>query len=83
MNQEQIDGGLEQGKGRLKDAAGALLGDLKLQDSGKADQLRGQAQSLYGELIDRLGGLASGRPAAALAGAFGLGLALGLILSRD
>lgn len=83
MNERQLNGGIEEGKGRLKDAAGALMGDLKTQASGKAQVLRGQAETLYGDAIDRLSTLAAERPAAALAGALGIGVIIGLILARN
>ena len=83
MSEQQINGGIEEGKGRLKDAAGALMGDLKTQASGKAEQLRGQAESLYGQAIERLSDVAAERPAAALAGALGIGIVIGLILGRS
>jgi uncharacterized protein YjbJ (UPF0337 family) len=83
MNEQQINGGIDQAKGRLKDAAGALMGDLKTQASGKADQLRGQAVSAYGDAIERISNIAAERPAAALAGALGIGVVLGLLLARN
>ena len=83
MNEHQVNGGLDQGVGRVKDAAGALLGDLKTQASGKAQQVRGQAESLYGDALNQLTDIASKRPAAALAGALGIGVVLGLLLSRS
>ncbi len=82
MNEHQVNGGIEQGKGRLKDAAGALIGDLKTQASGKAQQFRGQAETLYGDGIDRFSKLAVERPAVAIAGALGIGFVLGLLLAR-
>ena len=83
MNEHQVNGGIDQGAGRLKDAAGALMGDLKTQAAGKAQQLRGQTESLYGEAIDRFTALATKRPTAALAGALGIGVVIGLLLSRS
>lgn len=83
MTEQQINGGIEEGKGRIKDAVGALTGDLKMQAAGKAEQLRGHAESLYGEAIDRLSDLAAERPAAALAGALGIGIVIGLFLGRS
>ena len=83
MTENQFNGGLEEGKGRLKDAAGALMGDLKTQASGKAQQLRGRAESLYGDAIERISDLAAERPAAALAGALGIGVVIGLLLARS
>ncbi len=83
MTEQQLNGGIEKAKGRIKDAAGALTGDLKTQAAGKAQQLRGQAESLYGDALDTLTSLASERPAAALAGALGLGVLIGLLLARN
>jgi uncharacterized protein YjbJ (UPF0337 family) len=83
MSEQQINGGIEEGKGRLKNAAGAMMGDLKTQASGKAQELRGQAESLYGEALDKLTVLAQERPAAALAGALGIGVIIGLFLARN
>jgi uncharacterized protein YjbJ (UPF0337 family) len=83
MTEQQINGGIEQGKGRLREAAGALMGDFRTQAAGRAQQLRGQAESLYGEGIERFSKLAQERPAAALAGALGIGVIIGLILARS
>ncbi len=83
MNEQQINGALEQGKGRIKEAAGALAGDLKTKASGAAQQLRGRAESLYGDAMDRATGLAHERPVAAIAAALGLGLLIGLLLARE
>ena len=82
MNEHQINGGIEQGKGRLKDAAGALMGDLRTQAAGKAEQLRGQAETLYGDAAGKLGKFAAERPTTALAGALGIGVVIGLLLAR-
>lgn len=83
MSEQHINGGMDEAKGRLKDAAGALMGDLKTQASGKAQALRGQAENLYGDAIDKLSALAQERPAAALAGALGIGVIIGLFLARN
>jgi uncharacterized protein YjbJ (UPF0337 family) len=83
MSEQQINGGIEEGKGRLKDAAGALMGDIKTQASGKAQQLKGQMEGFYGDAIERISDLAAERPAAALAGALGIGVVIGLLLARS
>jgi uncharacterized protein YjbJ (UPF0337 family) len=83
MSEQQVNGGIEQGKGRLKEAAGVLMGDLKTQAAGKAQQLRGQAETLYGDAIERFSALAAERPAVALGGALGLGVVIGLLLARS
>jgi uncharacterized protein YjbJ (UPF0337 family) len=42
-------------KGRLKDAAGGLTGDNKLQAEGKLDRVKGKAQNVVGDVQQRLG----------------------------
>jgi uncharacterized protein YjbJ (UPF0337 family) len=42
-------------KGRVKDAAGGLTGDSKLQAEGKLDRLKGKAQDALGDVQKRLG----------------------------
>jgi uncharacterized protein YjbJ (UPF0337 family) len=83
MSEQQLNGGMDQAKGRIKDAAGALMGDLRTQAAGKAQQLRGQAESLFGDAVERFSKLAADRPAVALGGALGIGVVLGLILARN
>jgi uncharacterized protein YjbJ (UPF0337 family) len=83
MSEQQVNGAIEQGKGRLKEAVGALTGDLKTQAAGKAEELRGQAEALYGDAVDKLSAFAQERPAAALASALGLGIVIGLFLGRN
>ncbi|BAT19060.1 MULTISPECIES: CsbD family protein [Asaia] len=46
------EGLLDEAKGRLKDAAGGLTGDAKLQAEGKIDQLSGMAQQEFADLYD-------------------------------
>ncbi len=82
MEEQQISGGLNQGVGRVKEAAGALFGDLRTEAQGRAQQLRGQAQSVYGDALDQITSMTSEKPAIALGAALGLGLIIGLILAR-
>jgi uncharacterized protein YjbJ (UPF0337 family) len=82
MEEQQINGGLNQGVGRLKEAAGALLGDIKTQAGGRAQQLRGQAETIYGDAMDRLTTVTTERPAVALGAALGIGVVIGLLLAR-
>jgi uncharacterized protein YjbJ (UPF0337 family) len=48
-------------KGRVKEAAGALLGDTKLKQEGQADQLAGKVKHAAEELVDKAKGLVKGR----------------------
>ncbi|MBB2200235.1 CsbD family protein [Gluconacetobacter tumulisoli] len=49
---EKAKGAVEEGSGRLKDAAGGLTGDLGLQAEGKVDQLAGMARQEFTELYE-------------------------------
>ncbi|AOX20233.1 CsbD family protein [Kozakia baliensis] len=49
---KKAEGLLDEAKGRVKDAAGGLTGDAKLQAEGKVDQLSGMAQQEFADLYD-------------------------------
>ncbi len=80
--QQQVNGAADQGVGRVREAAGALLGDLKIEAQGRAQQLRGQAESLYGDTMERLNTVTHERPAVALGTALGIGVIIGILLAR-
>ena len=51
-----VEGKADKLKGKVKDAAGALTGDTKLQAEGKLDKLKGDAKDALGKAerkIDR------------------------------
>lgn len=52
MDKDRIAGAAKQAKGAVKDAAGKLVGDPKLQAEGKADKAEGKAQSAVGGVKD-------------------------------
>jgi uncharacterized protein YjbJ (UPF0337 family) len=52
MVQDRVEGAGRQVKGAVKDAAGKLTGDVKLQAEGKADKAVGKAQSAVGKAKD-------------------------------
>jgi uncharacterized protein YjbJ (UPF0337 family) len=54
MNKDRIIGSLEHAKGKVKEAAGKITGDAKLEDEGKADQIAGDMQSAFGGIKDAL-----------------------------
>jgi len=54
MDKDRIDGSIKQAKGDVKDAAGKLTGDQKLQAEGKADKAEGKIQNAIGGLKDKL-----------------------------
>ena len=52
MNKDRIEGSLEQAKGKVKETAGKVTGDSKLQSEGKADQVKGKVQNAVGGFKD-------------------------------
>jgi len=83
MTEQQINGRIDQTIGRVQNAAGAIAGDLKTQAQGKARELRGQAEAAYGDTAQALVQLASKRPLSAVGAALGIGVIIGLFLSRN
>jgi len=53
MNKDRIEGSAKQAKGAVKDAAGKLTGDAKLQAEGRADKAAGKVQNAFGGLKDK------------------------------
>ena len=54
MNKDRIEGSLEQGKGKVKEVAGKVTGDAKLESEGKADQVKGKVQNAVGGMKDSI-----------------------------
>lgn len=52
MDKDRISGSFTQAKGSVKEAVGKVTGDAKLEVEGKADKVRGKAQSAVGGLKD-------------------------------
>jgi len=52
MDEDRIKGAATNVGGKVKDAAGGLLGDSKTQAEGKADQVSGELQNAYGSAKD-------------------------------
>ncbi len=46
------DADVDKGKGRLKEAAGALTGDQGLKNEGKVDQASGSVKEKVGDVAD-------------------------------
>ena len=53
--ENQLEGKGDDLKGRVKDAAGGLLGDQSLQNEGKLDRLKGKIQDTFGKGQEDLG----------------------------
>ena len=56
MDKEHIKGAADKAKGAIKDAAGGLTGDSKLQAEGKLDKVEGETQNTVGGIKDTLRG---------------------------
>jgi uncharacterized protein YjbJ (UPF0337 family) len=52
MNKDRIEGSLDQAKGKVKEVAGKVMGDSKLETEGKADQVKGKVQNTVGGIKD-------------------------------
>ena len=55
-DEDRVQGSAKQMKGNLKEGAGKVLGDSKLQAEGKADKAEGKVQNAIGGLKDALFG---------------------------
>jgi uncharacterized protein YjbJ (UPF0337 family) len=54
MDNDRIKGSADQAKGAVKDAAGKITGDQKLQAEGKADKVKGKIESAVGGAKDSM-----------------------------
>jgi len=52
MDKDRIEGSATQAKGAIKEAAGKMTGDAKLQAEGKADKAAGKVQNAVGGMKD-------------------------------
>ncbi len=52
MDKDRIEGSANQAKGTIKEAAGKVTGDTKLQAEGAADKLKGKVQNAVGGMKD-------------------------------
>jgi uncharacterized protein YjbJ (UPF0337 family) len=93
MDQNRIEGAATNIGGKVKDAAGGLMGDSKTQAEGKMDQAKGQMQNTYGQakdsasdVADTLGSQIDGflkeKPVMALLSAVGVGYVLARLTHR-
>ena len=56
MDKDRIEGSAEQAKGKIKEVAGKVTGDAKLESEGQGDQLKGKVQNTIGGIKDTLRG---------------------------
>ena len=52
MNKHQVEGRVDEAKGKIKEIAGKVVGNEKLQGEGLADQAAGKTQAGYGDAKD-------------------------------
>jgi uncharacterized protein YjbJ (UPF0337 family) len=52
MEKEHVEGAIDKTKGAVKDAAGKVMGDEKLQAEGKADKAKGAVNDAAGDMKD-------------------------------
>ncbi len=56
MDKDRIEGSAQQAKGKVKEVAGKVLGNSKLEAEGKADKAAGKIQNAVGGLKDAIRG---------------------------
>ena len=54
MDKDRIEGSAKQAKGAVKQAAGKMTGDTKLQAEGSADKVEGKVQNAVGGAKDAI-----------------------------
>jgi uncharacterized protein YjbJ (UPF0337 family) len=52
MDKEHVKGAADKAKGAIKDVAGKVMGDSKLQAEGKMDKAKGDAHNALGDVKD-------------------------------
>jgi uncharacterized protein YjbJ (UPF0337 family) len=57
MDKDRINGAANQAKGAIKESAGKMTGDTKLQTEGVLDKAKGQVESAVGGAKDTLRGV--------------------------
>ena len=55
-DQDRVEGSMKNMKGKVKEGAGKVLGDSKLEAEGKGDKVGGKIQNAVGGIKDALRG---------------------------
>jgi uncharacterized protein YjbJ (UPF0337 family) len=50
MNKDQVKGQMKEVGGMIKEVAGKIIGNEKMEDEGKLQKIRGQAQGAIGDI---------------------------------
>jgi uncharacterized protein YjbJ (UPF0337 family) len=82
-DENRIEGAARNFGGKIEDAVGAVTGDKATQARGQANRAAGAAQNAYGQAVDGVRDFASDQPLVALLSAMGIGIIIGLLLSRN
>jgi uncharacterized protein YjbJ (UPF0337 family) len=53
MNKDQVEGRLDQAKGKVKEVTGKVVGNEKLESKGVVEQASGKVQSTYGDAKEK------------------------------
>jgi len=54
MNKDQVQGRATEAKGNIKEAAGKVVGNERLQGEGKLDQAQGKVQGMVGDAKEKV-----------------------------
>jgi uncharacterized protein YjbJ (UPF0337 family) len=56
IDKDRVEGSIEQAKGKIKEVAGKVTGDTKLEEEGKGQKVAGKIQNTVGGIKDILRG---------------------------
>lgn len=56
MDKDRVEGSLHQAKGKVKEVAGKVTGDAKLEGEGKTEKTAGKVQNAIGGIKDAVRG---------------------------
>jgi uncharacterized protein YjbJ (UPF0337 family) len=56
IDKDRVEGSIEQAKGKVKEVAGKVTGDTKLEQEGKGQKVAGKIQNAVGGIKDTLRG---------------------------
>ncbi|MEO8223345.1 MAG: CsbD family protein [Gammaproteobacteria bacterium] len=54
MNKDQVKGRLTEAEGKVKSTAGKVVGNKKLEEEGRAEELGGKARATYGDVKNQV-----------------------------
>ena len=61
MNKEQVKGRAEEAVGKVKEVAGAAVGDKELEAKGDAQQVAGKTRAVAGDTVEDVKDVVKGR----------------------